>query len=397
MKAKCRMKTSTLFPLVVAIGMLTMLGLTASRAAEFVWTGGATGDNAALWGADITANWQDGVIPINNPGDTVNILGNWPSTAFGTRLIQLRNTTTTIGVLNFNSGDDGTVTINRQAGQGLTFDNNGSNAQLNGLGGTSDFSFAYVPITLADTLEVDMVSTVPQVFLGGTLQGPGGLIVKSGKVYVGSSQLYIGETRIESGAELNIQHSQTWNATTSIVVNGTWSRVVAGTAFLSLAPGQVLSGTGTVNMGHQYWDFRSGGAKIAPGDDGIGTLTFETTRLELDGGTFEFEIGEAAADKIISTRLLIGATPGTIEILDAGRTTPGTFTLFDYGALDGTVSNWENLGLQLPDKWLGYLTHNVANTSIDFVLTEIIPEPTTAWLLLLGSLALFRRHGGGRR
>jgi hypothetical protein len=365
---------------VVLLTALALVGATTSRATEFVWIAGATwgdGSNAAFWNY-LGQNWQGGVSPINNnPGDTVTITNKWPTTAYGTRLIQLR-ANTTIGVLNFNTEDaGGTISPN---GGACTFNNNGSHAQMNGLGGTSQLNFN-PNITLADTLEVNVPSSVPKVYFGGTISGPGGLIVNApgSTVYIAASQLYTGETRIQSGSTLKIMHSTTWNATTSIVVNGVWRREFGGGSYLSLAPGQVLSGTGTVTMGHWTYAIRSGGAKIAPGDGGIGTLSFaEVLQLtnSLNSSVCEFEVGEAASDKVATSILDITPLPGKVKIVDRGRQSLGTVSLFTYTTLYG-AANFAQLGLEIPSNWTATLVNNTAGKSIDLNITKLPPRGTT--------------------
>jgi hypothetical protein len=110
-------------------GLLLTLGASI-HAADFTWTTGAGGNNDALW--DRAPNWGGAGTP-NAAGDTANILANWPTTAFGTRSIQLRQIPTTVGTLNVNT-TEGNAVLTLQTTQELVFDNNGGTAAFNGAG-----------------------------------------------------------------------------------------------------------------------------------------------------------------------------------------------------------------------------------------------------------------------
>lgn len=353
------------------------------HAADFTWDGGGDG---WTWVTTQGANWSGAGSAPNAAGDTATITSNWPTVNSG--YIQIRQLTT-IGVLTIDtsSATASVAGFNRQAGgMEFIFDNNGSNAQVNG-SGSKDLRFNGTPITVNDTVEFN-ISNLPQVQINNGITGTGGLTITGNSVsasqatgsnngndvyFRGGTFDYTGETRIDSGV-LQFHQGVTSLGSSSIVVNGEWDLDAvsfAGTGYF-LLPAQTLSGTGTIVMGNSNPtnSLRSDGATIAPGDGGVGTLTITRGGLSLTGGTFQFEVGEAASDQIVPNRLFLSGTPGTVAIAEVPadkRTSFGTVVLFDYGGtLSGDVAD---LSLILPAGWGGTLVDS--GTSIDLNITEL--------------------------
>jgi hypothetical protein len=368
-------------------GLLLTMGASI-YAADFTWTTGAGGNNDALW--DRAPNWGGAGTP-NAAGDTANILANWPTTAFGTRTIQLRQIPTTVGTLNVNT-TEGNALLTLQTTQQLVFDNNGGTAAFNGAGPNQLRVNAVVQAI--DTVAID-VGSMSELRIDLGITGPGGVTINGDAestvsangsndgndvLFRGGTFHYTGETRIDSGA-LQFHQSITSIASTSIVVNGEWdldaTTFAAPTGYF-LQPTQTLSGTGrvvmTTSLNHFSRSIRSDGATIAPGDGGPGTLTFQGAGLSLTGGSFEFELSDGLSDQIVTNRLNIFAgTPGTVTIVDNGRTTTGTVTLFDYSGSNGGTGTVADLGLSLPPGWAATLVDS--GTSIDLNIT-LIPSGT---------------------
>ncbi len=277
------------------------------HAADFTWTTGAGGNNDARW--DLSANWGGAGTP-NAAGDTANILANWPTTAFGTRTIQLRQIPTTVGVLNVNTSE-GDAIIVLQTTQTLVFDNNGSTAEVNGAS-TNQLRFN-AQLVATDTIAID-VAGMSAIRVDRGITGVGGVTITGDSVsttsaagsndgndvyFQSGTYDYTGETRIDSGVLQMSQHVTSLGST-SIIVNGEWdldlTPFAAPTGYF-LLPTQTLSGTGTVQMDEgvkaESRSIRSDGATVAPGDGGVGTLTVAGAGLSLTGGTFQFEVGEA--------------------------------------------------------------------------------------------------------
>ncbi len=163
---------------------------------------------------------------------------------------------------------------------------------------------------------------------------------------------------VASGAEFNVNGSISGGAGTS-TVNG----LLSGTGTINNAV--VLNSTGTMRPGNS-----------------IGSITV----LSLDSsGSFEFEIGPSTNDLIIVTNALTFSGTSTVNIVDLGLLTTGTFTLFDYGSLSG----FSNLTLgALPTGWSATLIDDVANTNILLGVTAI-PEPSAVALAMMGAGILF--------
>ncbi len=344
------------------------------HAQNFDFTGGLGGNNSQLWGTAFGGNWAGGTAPTNNAGATVNIT-NFPSAAFGTNVIQLRDSVT-IGILNATAPGF----INRQSGaQQFAFDNNGAIAQVNS-SGTGNLDL-FLPVILNDDIQLNAAGdSIIRIRSG--LSGTGGVEVNdtsSGDVYFRSGTFsYTGETRITDGT-LRFHRDITSIASPSIVANGIWDLTETGVTNLgyTLQPSQTLSGTGLVSMPTTLTRInalRTAGATLRPGDNSIGTLTFGGAGLDLTGGNFHFDLSDTTSDLINANRLYLSGTPGTVVVDDSGRCNIGTVPLFDYsGALTGNVGD---LGLVLPTGWTATLVHNTADGSIDLVITEIIKPPS---------------------
>jgi hypothetical protein len=364
------------------VGLLVAVLVAGSGfAAEFTWDGGGDG---WTWIAGSDGNWGGGGSAPNAAGDTATITNNWPTSNSG--YIQIRQLTT-VGVMTLltSTATEANAGFNRQAGgMEFIFDNNGSNAQVNG-SGTKNLYFSGVPITANDTIEFN-ASDLPQIQINAGITGSGGVTITgdgtANEVYFrGGTFDYTGETRITSG-RLQFHNVVTSLGSASIVVNAEWdliypSQIAGG---YNLAAAQTLSGTGTVLMDSsvkaESRALRSNGGTIAPGDGGIGTLTISGAGLSLTGGTNVFEMGEAASDQIVAERLYLSGTPGTVEIVPAQsgeRQSPGSVVLIDYsGTLSGDVAD---LNLVLPSNYTATLSNNVSNTSIDLNITNIELPP----------------------
>jgi hypothetical protein len=341
-------------------------------AADFTWDGGGDG---WTWIAGSDGNWGGGGSAPNAAGDTATITNNWPTSNSG--YIQIRQLTT-VGVMTLltSTATEANAGFNRQGGgMEFIFDNNGSNAQVNG-SGTKNLYFSGVPITANDTIEFN-ASDLPQIQISSGITGSGGVTITgdgtANEVYFrGGTFDYTGETRITSG-RLQFHNAVTSLGSASIVVNAEWdliypSQIAGG---YNLAAAQTLSGTGTVLMDSgvkaESRALRSNGGTIAPGDGGVGTLTVSGAGLSLTGGTNVFEMGEAASDQIVAERLYLSGTPGTVEIVDVDRVSPGTVVLIDYsGTLTGDV---DDLTLVLPDNYTATLVDS--GSSIDLNITEV--------------------------
>jgi len=144
--------------------------------------------------------------------------------------------------------------------------------------------------------------------------------------------------------------------------------------------GTTLSGEGTLAA---YWNRIEGGATLAPGEDGVGTLTFTRT-LEMEGGAiYEWELGAAANDRVDASVTEVAFDGAwTLKIRDAGGSPdPATpYVLFTYDTLTGFDPG--AVQLDYGDlNWFGAQVENDADNK-QLVLTGLAaPAPGTLILM----------------
>ncbi|MGV3530778.1 MAG: beta strand repeat-containing protein, partial [Chthoniobacteraceae bacterium] len=241
---------------------------------------------------------------------------------------------------------------------------------------------------------IDVPVLAPNVSGGFTKRG-GGTVTLSGE------NTYTGATVVEAGT-LVVMGSIAGSKSITTKAGATLNVVTFGTTF-AVANGQTLGGSGTV-VGDTGL---SAGAKLAPGDAGAGTLTFEGD-LDLtlavtpaNSGALEFELGSlASSDKIAfaSGGLTIGTGVlgfGDFAFTGIAGLAAGTYTLFDGNTpITGTLDAANLEGSFGGGAFLGTL--GFADSGNDLVLT-VVPEPGSATLLLAGlssvlGLRRFRRR-----
>jgi autotransporter-associated beta strand protein len=136
---------------------------------------------------------------------------------------------------------------------------------------------------------------------GGITKAGDGVLVLSG------ANTYTGATTVAAG---------------SLYVNGSLN---AQTSTVTVNSGATLGGTGTINRAVSV----SGGAKLVPGYDGIGTLTVSNLVLSANS-TNVFELGTpAASDKIAVTGDL--TLDGVLIFTNAPGFASGSYTVMTYG------------------------------------------------------------------
>jgi autotransporter-associated beta strand protein len=187
--------------------------------------------------------------------------------------------------------------------------------------------------------------------LSGVLSGTGSLVKENpGTLELTAENTYDGGTTINAGRLLvnNTSGSGTGSGTVT-VNNGT----LGGTGSIA---GAVIVNTG---------------ARVAPGASieslDVGSLTLNA------GSLLDFELDTVAGvdiSDLINVTLPDGLTivGTTLNIINAGAMTDGTYTLIDYlGTLGGSVSNI-TLGT-VPAGFSFNVVDNPSNTSIDLVVT----------------------------
>jgi fibronectin-binding autotransporter adhesin len=211
---------------------------------------------------------------------------------------------------------------------------------------------------------------------GGTLDVPGN--VDLGNVIGGSGPL----TKIGSGT-LTLSAANTYPSTTvsagslnitgSLAANHSLTVGVAGSAQIRGTVGANstttvagrLSGTGTVNGTVSL----SSGAVLDPGVAKAGILTL--SNLTFSAGSFFAPSAASSVNVTTSNGLTVSGGAGSVTINVSGNTGLGSFTLLDYaGTIGGGGFGAFVLGT-LPNRVVGALVDNVANTSIDLSITGI--------------------------
>jgi hypothetical protein len=172
----------------------------------------------------------------------------------------------------------------------------------------------------------------------------------------------------------------------------------------ALQSGKTLSGAGLINANATL--STAGGAIIAPGDGGIGSLTFDGAGnsgavLDATGASFNFDFaGGNLSDGLAfynynAGDLVLGST------LNGTGVTAGTYQLFSFFSDNGlTAATTGDLfdGLSLGTGFDGFdASFDYAGSGISLTLTvSAVPEPATyaalAGALALGFAALRRRR-----
>lgn len=235
---------------------------------------------------------------------------------------------------------------------------------------------------------------------GNITQGAGGAtslaVTKAGSGILTLSGInnYTGETKV-TGGTLILGTTATAGAistssTLNVGVSGIFSdgSTTAGRD-LTFAG---LKGAGTINSALTTNKIIVTG-KLAPGDDGIGTLNIGTGGLQVNNGAhYQYEIGASTSDSTTLAGPLTFAGTQILDLSTIGAVDPTgrTFILFDSTSAIGSVGSWT---VNRPAGWSGgtVAINPVDNTQL--VLTGIIPEPATLGLVgAFSMLTLSRRR-----
>ncbi len=265
-----------------------------------------------------------------------------------------------------NGSDKGNIIINSPGVLGIVISN--SNVSLKGLSGngTVDNPSNYpVSLTVGFYNTSSTFSGVIQNSGGGslTLTKTGGGTLTLG----GGANTYTGNTLINNGV-LALSGSATIANSTNIIVAASGTLDVTGlSGGLTLAAGQQLSGSGTV-----LGNVTDPASAIAPGGAGTaGTLTFGNNLTLSGSGTVNYDLantttpGGGINDLIVVNGTLNIAGPTTVNLnYLGGLPSLGTYILFQYGTLIGSVAN-----LTVP---VGFtLTNNATTKTIGLIVTHV--------------------------
>lgn len=221
---------------------------------------------------------------------------------------------------------------------------------------------------LASTLEVAASSS-------GSGAATGVLTFDMGTI--NASSAYVGRQQSSGGGlasgTVNINSNSTYAASASLIVGGTLS--IAGTA------GTVTPGTaGTINLNGGALSAgvitNGGGTGSINATNGVitisgnaGTLAAPISNLNLNNSTLNLAVVSLTMDPVVVGTLATGGgNQINVASMPPSSSYPVQITLVKYsGAIGGAGYNF-TLGT-LPSLCSGYLSNNVANASVDLVLT----------------------------
>jgi len=257
-----------------------------------------------------------------------NILGAIGLTKTGPGTLTIQNTNSFSGALNLNGGivNFGGL-ANLGAGTAINF---GGGTLQYAAGNTADISIRTVTINPAgatiDTAgnNVSFAKRIGNSGTGGlTKTGAGNLTLNTNIAYSGLTLVNQGSLVLGAGASLS--------NSAAIVVNPGTTLDASTTGFgfnLNGAVNQILAGSGTVTG----IVATANGTTITPGTNGIvGTLTFGND-LNLNGGTYVFDVATTSHDLLVVGGNLNIQNPagGTLTINPLNALTNGTYKLIQY-------------------------------------------------------------------
>src|SRR5262245_17691608 len=179
---------------------------------------------------------------------------------------------------------------------------------------------------------------------------------------VNGNSSYTGSTNLEGGTTLRV------NGTHSNAGQYTLNSTGVGTVTLF----STLGGSGTINGNVQV----NSGNRLSPGNNSsvVGTLTVQG--LSLDTTALLFEGSGGGFDRINVTgnnAFNVGGGTSTFTLSNLGGLAAGTYTLIDYvGSIQGNGFGSLALGTTSLGTLNFALSNNLANTSVDLVVTSTV-------------------------
>ena len=326
-----------------------------------------TGLNGGAWTWSTLGDWTGGAAPGTIAGDVVGLSGNFTNNA----TITIDTTSRTLGILNI--GDTTStfrlVTVDSSGGASLTFDNSGSNAQLNSSVGNASNTAAVTlsaPILLNSSLDIRNSSTAASLLTlstGGITSATSGTktisnlgsgtagVTISGVIGNGSGTVAVTQNSANSTLTLSGVNTYTGGTTVSA---GTLS--VGGTA---TATGTNITGSAT----------------------GTGNVTFAsgTSLSSVSGSTwFAPTITLAGAGStlnlIANNRLQVGYN--ILELGDSGRS---GVTTINVNGVSKAVTGGNTLASESTGQWGWEVATTVATGATTTIQNGTLDLETTAF------------------
>jgi autotransporter-associated beta strand protein len=294
-------------------------------------------------------------------------LGTGAVTNAGSRTITLGGTGSTLtlgGVMTNTANAVQTTTVNG-AGNALVLGgyalSNNATSRINVINGSGNVTITG-PVTNGST------STAGGLTYSGT-----GVLTLSG------TNTYAGATTVNSGT-LNVSATGSINAS-DVTVIGTGTVLTGGGSVKSL----------TVNSA----------AIVAPGD-GVGTLAVATGGFATlnSGAVYQWELGSSSSDLVNVTGGVTLTNGWVLKLIDAGGTAnaltqynlftcTGAISLGTY-TIDSSGVDWDVSGASIQSDATRVFITGLAESGGMMMMSQAIPEPCTAMLLVFGAAAMLR-------
>lgn len=327
--------TSTTYQQLLGLGDQVVLDDTASGASPIAITVGATVTPASL-----TVSNSAKAYSLSGPA---GIAGTTGLTKQGAGILTIATTNTFSGPVNLNGGVLNFSSLSNNLGTGTVINFNGGTLQY-AAGSADDISTRTVTIsTNGATIDTGASSVTFSNRIGNN--GSGSLTkLGAGKLTLVTNSTFTGLTLIQNGT---LALGTSLSNSAGLVVSA-GAKLDASLSGLNLngANGQVLAGSGTV-AGNVT---TASGAVITPGTNGaVATLTLQSD-LNLNGGTYFFDVATTNRDLIIVAGALNIQNPagGTLTINPLNILTNGTYKLIQYaGSYNGGVTGLTVAGAQV--------------------------------------------------
>ena len=195
--------------------------------------------------------------------------------------------------------------------------------------------------------------------------GAGTLVLSASNTYTGNTFINVGSLTLNGSGSIN-------SSPLVAVACGETLNLQAG-SYYNVIVGHTLTGAGVVLNGTVIV---TNGGILAPGDAGVGKLTLSGLTL-ISGATNNFEFnGGGTNDLVVATSLTISG--GAINLYQVGTntafTTPGTYTLFQYGGTLGGPGAG-TLSVANPQPGFSYVFSDTG-TSIILTINVLTYPPT---------------------